>query len=639
MSSISSNIARMPNSLQSNSTLNSINSTQQQLLKIENEIDTGQKINVASDNPAGATLIEQLQRSMNQNNTYLSNIQSASSISSETNTALSTASTALNSAQSLASSAIGPTASDADRAGDAEQVQSMITQMLSLANTQFNGQYIFGGGANGSAPFVQNGSGIQYTGSTQGLSNAFDNSSVTPFTVSGGAAFSALGSQVTGSTLSVGVTGNTLISSLGGATNNGVALGAIQISDGTTTKTVDLSKASDLQDVVNIINAAGTDITASIGSDNQSLTLSAGATDQISVKDVGTGQTAEGLGILQSTPLAAGTPLSGQHLNAKVTATTLLSSLNGGAGVSSSGLLIGDGTTTTTVNVPTSPAATVQDMLNAINSSATFVNAQINSTGTGLNVVNSTSGRSLTIGENGGTTATDLGIRSFSPTTPLSNLNGGQGVNDVSGADFQITKHDGSTIAIDISGDTTVQDAINSINSVAGYTMASFSTTSNGIVLTDNTTGTSGFEVSSLNGSTAASDLGIAGSSSGATITGTDVNPVEATGVFADLSALQTALEQNDTRGITAAAEKLANDASQMTAVQGQAGAQAAALSTRQDDLTSQNLNLTTMLKSVQDVDPTTAISQFQQLQTSLQAALEAAGATINESLLNFLST
>ncbi|HEY1683574.1 MAG TPA: hypothetical protein VGG19_02330, partial [Tepidisphaeraceae bacterium] len=571
--------------------------------------------------------------------TYLNNMQSASSVYNETDSTLTSAANILNSAQTLASKDVSTTTGADQRSQDAPLVQSMITQMMSLANTQLNGQYIFGGNSTGSAPFVQNGNGIQYVGTSQGLSNAFDGSSIAPFTVAGGDAFGVSGAQVTGSTLGVGVTGNTLISNLGGATNNGVSLGSIQISDGTTTKTVDLSKASDLQDVINMINAAGTDITASVGANNQSITLSAGTTDQISVKDVGTGQTAEGLGILQSTPLAAGTALNGQNLNAKITSTTLLSSLNGGAGIGLAGLVIGNGTTSTTVNVPTSPGATVQDLLNTINSSATFANATINSTGTGFDVANTTSGVSLTIGENGGTTASDLGIRSYSPTTPLSDLNDGQGVDIATGGDFQITKHDGTTISVSLTGDTTVQDVINSINSVAGYSMASFATTGNGIVLTDNSAGSSGFEVTSINGSTAASDLGIASSSSGTTITGTDVNPVESTGVFSDLQALQTALEQNDTAGITAAAEKLTKDASQMTAVQGAAGAQASAMSARTTDLTLQNTSLKTMLANVQQVDPTTAISEFQQLQTSLQAAMEAAGQTINESLLNFLSS
>ena len=46
----------------------------------------------------------------------------------------------------------------------------------------------------------------------------------------------------------------------------------------------------------------------------------------------------------------------------------------------------------------------------------------------GINVVNASQGTSLTIGENGGLTATQLGIRSFGPTTALSDLNNGDGL-------------------------------------------------------------------------------------------------------------------------------------------------------------------------------------------------------------------
>lgn len=642
MSSISTNMARVPDSLQLNLTGSAITRTQQQLLQLESELNTGNKINSPSDDPSGAALIQQLQKSVAQNSTYLSNLQSANSLYSVTDSTLtSITNNVLASAQSLASSNASTTVSADARQQAAPQIQSLINQMLSLANTQYNGVYIFGSGPGNSAPFVANGNGIQYTGSAQPMSNSFDASTVMPFTVSGGDAFGSLDAQVTGAALSVGVTGNTRVSDLGGANQTGVHLGAIQISDGTNTATVDLSNASDLQDVISTINASGLDLTASIGADNQSLLLTPGTgTDQISVKNVGTGTTATDLGILQTTPLAAGSNLVGQPLDAKLTSATLLSSLNGGAGISSAGLLIGDGTNTTTVAVPASPTATVQDLLNAINNSANFVNAQINSDGTGINVVNATSGRSMTIGENGGTTAADLGIRSFSATTPLAQLNGGKGVGTVSGADFQITKKDGTTVSVDLTNETTVQDVINTINTAAGYAMASFATTGNGIVLTDNSaSGTASFAVTPLNFSTAASDLGLTTSSGGTnTITGKDVNPSESTGIFADLNNLLTALQTNDTAGITAAATSLAADQTRLTAVSGMAGAQAQAMQHRQDAIQDQNTSLQTMLTNVQGVDYTTAVAQFTQLQTSLQAALAAAGQTINQSLLDYLS-
>ena len=217
MSIINTGLGRVPDSLQSSTTMSSISQTQQKLLQIENEIDTGNKINVPSDDPAGAALVQQLQKSISQNSTYASNIQTASSYYSMTDLTLGSVGTeVLAQAQQIASSDASNTTSPTQRASDAQVVQSLVNQMLSLANTKFNGQYIFGGGSNGSAPFVQNGNGIQYIGATQGLSNAFDSSTVLPFTVAGSDAFGVLGGQVTGTALAVGVTGNTNISDLGG---------------------------------------------------------------------------------------------------------------------------------------------------------------------------------------------------------------------------------------------------------------------------------------------------------------------------------------------------------------------------------------------------------------------------------------
>ena len=76
-----------------------------------------------------------------------------------------------------------------------------------------------------------------------------------------------------------------------------------------------------------------------------------------------------------------------------------------------------------------SPATTtVEDLLNAINASGTAVRAQINASGTGIDILNPTQGPQMTIAENGGTTASDLGVRSLGPATQLSELNDGKGV-------------------------------------------------------------------------------------------------------------------------------------------------------------------------------------------------------------------
>jgi flagellar hook-associated protein 3 FlgL len=268
------------------------------------------------------------------------------------------------------------------------------------------------------------------------------------------------------------------------------------------------------------------------------------------------------------------------------------------------------------------------------------VQAQINATGTGVDILNPIQGTQMTIAENGGTTATDLGVRSFGPATQLSELNDGKGIGaSTSGPDFTITRSDGTSFGVSLAGAVTVQDVINRINTAAGTGVtASFATTGNGIVLTDSLSGGNPLTVTPQNFSTAAADLGISGPVSGNVITGTDVDPVETKGVFADLAKLRDALNSNDQAGITAAATALKADADQITNVRGTNGANIQELQSRQDSIASQNIATQAMISQLQDADYATTITRFTQLQTSLQATLMTAAKTMNLSLLNFLS-
>ena len=66
-----------------------------------------------------------------------------------------------------------------------------------------------------------------------------------------------------------------------------------------------------------------------------------------------------------------------------------------------------------TVTLDTSSAETVEDLLNLINGSGLGLAAEINATRDGINVRSRLSGADLTIGENGGQLATQLGIRTY----------------------------------------------------------------------------------------------------------------------------------------------------------------------------------------------------------------------------------
>jgi flagellin-like hook-associated protein FlgL len=186
-----------------------------------------------------------------------------------------------------------------------------------------------------------------------------------------------------------------------------------------------------------------------------------------------------------------------------------------------SGLQITNGGETYTISL--ADAQTVEDVLNAINAHADLL-AEINQTNNGINLRSRISGADFMVGENGGTTATQLGLRSFTENTSLDDLNHGAGVNDseasgADGVDFTITRSDGVVLSIDITGATTIGDVIDLINNNAdnadGNLTARLSVFGNGIELVDASGGTGTLTVANANSSHAATDLGLISGNSG----------------------------------------------------------------------------------------------------------------------------
>lgn len=613
-----------------------IDSTQAQLTHLEQELSTGKAVNVASDNPSAAAMIQQLQKTLSYSTQYSTNITQATSTLNQTESTLGNITTLLTQAQSIASANVSDTTSSDARSEAATVVDSIYSQIATEANSQYEGTYLFGTDNATTAPYNQSAGGMEFVGSTTTLTNTFEQGTQLSFQADPTTVFGGESASISaGTTLNPALEANDRISDLAGATGQGVTLGSIQIGNGTATATVDLSHANSIGDVINDINAAGlAGVTASLTENGIQLTATGGA--QISVNEVGGDSTAQDLGILQTNAGAADAPLTGSSVGAKVTNFTLLSDLDGGTGIDPTGFNISNGTTS--VNISMAGLTTVQDLVNAVNTSGMGVRAQINAAGTGIDLFNATQGSSITVSENGGDTATQLGFRSFSPNTALSSLNNGNGVSQPTGNQFSITTADGTVTNIALSGAQTVQDVINQINTqAAGKVTASFATTGNGIVLTDDTTGTGTLAVTPIGGATTASDLGLTSAATGGTIVGTDVNPITVPGVFSALTALSTALRTNNTAGITAAAAQLQTASQTVTDANATIGSQIQELTSRSTDLSSQTLANQTLLSNFQDVDYTTAITQFQTLQDGLQASLEVSAKTLNESLLNYI--
>ncbi len=148
---------------------------------------------------------------------------------------------------------------------------------------------------------------------------------------------------------------------------------------------------------------------------------------------------------------------------------------------------------------------TVEDLLNRLNRSEAGVLAEINKSGTGINIRSRLSGQDFQVGEiDGGSTATQLGLRTYTQDTKLSDFNYGVGIpakapklQELSKTDVNIATSDGQQFDVDLTGVVDINDAITAINTDldnVGLVTAQQATDidgnpTNGIELVDNTAG------------------------------------------------------------------------------------------------------------------------------------------------------
>lgn len=639
------NVSRISNTLRTNFALETFRRTQLDLFREQNRIATGRQFVAASEDPVAATRALDLSQSLARNQQFEKNLTHADSMLVNADSALVEVNDLLIQANTLASQNLSNLTSPAERNAVAELVSGIRVQLQTVGNRQVNGRYIFGGRATTLPPFVDALGGIGYVGDTRELVTAISEDFTAPTSVPGDILFGALSSRIASNVnLSPQLTDQTRLEDLAGATDSGIRTGQLIFNEegGAGVFTVDLGSANTIGDIVTLINEAasqaGSNLTASLGTTGLIITP---GSRPVAIHDVSTGIVASDLGILTQT--ATSTAINGASLQPRLTRLTPVSALGSGATIDlTAGLTITNGNRTVTVDL--SEAETVQDILNRINNSGLYLSAVINDAGTGIDVFNQVSGASLSIGENGGTTATDLGIRTLDFTTPIERLNAGRGVNiDAEGDDLQIVAADGTTLDINLDGAETlgdVIDIINSSSSTAGIAVqASLASTGNGIVLTDASGGGGTLQVVSLNLSTAAQDLGLTELSPGDTneMVGVDPNPVRTVGVLTALIDLETALRGDDTQRIGFAGERLDQIVDEVTRTHGIVGARSQSMRQKLNQVEQAVSTTTVLLSEIQDLDYAEAITKLQASTTQLQASLQTSASILNLSLLDFL--
>jgi flagellar hook-associated protein 3 FlgL len=120
--------------------------------KLDQQVTSGNRIVNVEDDPAGAALILDFQSSIGKNNAYMAQADSASFSLQNTETSLDTVINSVMRLQELGQT--GVAADAAGRATTATEVDGLRTSLLSVANTQASGKYLFAGSKTTTVPFV-----------------------------------------------------------------------------------------------------------------------------------------------------------------------------------------------------------------------------------------------------------------------------------------------------------------------------------------------------------------------------------------------------------------------------------------------------------------------------------------------------
>lgn len=644
MAGTSGSISRVSQGMQ---TLNMLRQLRQNTLRLFNEqqrIASGKQLLSIGDDPLSATQIAKLRQVLGNQDQILANLKHADNHLAAADSAVTDISDLLTQASKIASEQAGSLQSAEERASQATVIDGIIDQIMSIGNRQYQGAYLFGGRDVRRAPLSTDLGNVTNAGDTGDRQTLVDNDATLAFNVAAADLF-GLRQTITGGAVdfNVQLSTNARISELNGALGQGVRLGAISVTETgpNVNFTVDFTGADTVGDAIARFNdaaaTAGSALTLGINpADGATLRISTIAGSGVTVGEVGTGTTAADLGIKKTT--AAGVHLNGDNVNRLVNLTTTLADLASGGVSLPNGVSITNGQLSATVTF--TGATTVQDILNRFNGAGVGIRASINSAGTGIVVENLLAGTPLVIGENGGTDAATLGIKTLDTSVPLSRLNGFRGIHPVTGDDFQITNANGVSFAVDLNNAQTIGDVINAINTAstgagAGIT-ASVSNAGAGLRLTG-PAGPGTLTVTGLNLSPVAQELGILGSGSATVLEGTNVGQFYQTGIFSALYRLRDALLANNTSEITEAGEQISAAQQQVAVVVGQVGARSQAMQSRLQQTEDASSATTLLLSQLQDVDFTEAVTKFQQAQTALQASLLSGSRLQGLSLLDFL--
>lgn len=611
-----------------------ISDLQNRIELLQQQIATGKRLISSSIDPVAAGRVLAAGNSIRLSDQFIRNLDRVISDFQIVDSSLGNANDLINKAHTIIASQSDALANAETRAASASEVDGLIRNFLTIANTQSSGKPIFGSDIL-SPLFEEAAGGIAYRGPLNAQRFEADSGLVMDATITADDAFGSVsvfeGLNGAGNPvdLNPSLTTTTKLDAVNAG--NGISKGRFAI-NGTI---IDVRDADTINDVFERINAVSgtTGVTASINAAQNGILLTGAA---IAVTEVDSGSTARDLGILGT---SAGT-LVGQDINPELNEDTTVGSLLAG-GLFLNGITISNQTSqqTLTANVVPTAAMTIREFIQAVEKSGTFVSMKISDAGTGLDLVQRLSGARMTVSENGGTTAAQLGLLYNFARAKLVDLNNGFGLGTVDGNDLNITLKDGTNIFVDVDRADTVSELVALLNNASPGKLSAAIGGSNNIVLTDTTGGAGNFSVFDMNGSQAATTLGIEGSTAGSALTGSTQAfvGIQVESAFSGLLQLRDGLANNKPDEITGSARLIGGSESKIVAARGKGGAVVNTFETLKSRFEKQKDMFQRVKSDSEDIDMAEAISNLQLELTTLQAALSTAAKVLQVNLFNFI--
>lgn len=144
---------RVTNNMMINRSLRDLNVNLSRMDTLQRDISSGKRIHRPSDDPTAMARVFVLKNNMALNEQYTRNIDAATNTLSITDTTLNSVGNAVHRLRALMLTGQNGTLSAENRKAIVQEAEQLRSELISMANTQVNGRYIFGGLKTDIAPY------------------------------------------------------------------------------------------------------------------------------------------------------------------------------------------------------------------------------------------------------------------------------------------------------------------------------------------------------------------------------------------------------------------------------------------------------------------------------------------------------